>query len=125
MDAVKVLIYSALFLCCTSQALPSCTCNDSHSFCSTTGDLQVTAFVHGVPGLNGSKGEPGQNGRAGDPGPKGEPGMPGPKGIPAEHGSKGAGRVSKESLVISPIFRVNLPSVTYSALAGDGLSTYT
>ena len=51
--------------------------------------------------------------------------MPGPKGIPAEHGSKGAGRVSKESLVISPNYRVNLPSVTYLALAGDELSTYT
>ena len=97
MDAVKVLIYSALFLCCTSQALPSCTCNDSHSFCSTTGDLQLTAFVHGVPGVNGSKGEPGQIGTKGVPGPKGEPGVTGPNGVPGVNGSKGsqgdAGRV--------------------------------
>lgn len=89
MDAVKVLLYSALFLCCTSQALPSCTCNDSHSFCSTTGDLQLTAFVHGVPGLNGSKGEPGQDGTEGAPGPKGDPGMPGPIGVSGLNGSKG------------------------------------
>ena len=97
MDAVKVLLYSALFLCCTSQVLTSCTCNDSHSFCSTTGDLQLTAFVHGVPGLNGSKGEPGQSGRAGDPGQIGEPGTPGLNGVPGVNGTKGskgdAGRV--------------------------------
>ena len=96
MDAMKVLLYSALFLCCTSQVLSSCTCNESHSFCSTTGDLQLTAFVHGVPGLNGSKGEPGQNGTEGDAGPQGQPGMPGPEGIPGEKGSKGnSGKVGR------------------------------
>ena len=106
MDAMKVLLYSALFLCCTSQVPPSCTCNESHSFCSTTGDLQLTAFVHGVPGLNGSKGEPGQKGEAGDPGPKGDPGMPGLNGVPGVNGRKGdqgdAGRAGAPGRIGEP-----------------------
>ena len=108
MDSVKVLLFTALFLCWTSHVLSNCTCDDTNSFCSTNGTFQqLAALVEGPPGQKGSKGEPGDPGRKGAPGLQGEPGPPGSVGVPGTDGSKGDSGDPGRKGAPGPIFSEN------------------
>ena len=90
MDSVKVLLFTALFLCWISHVLSNCTCDDTNGFCSTTRKpQQLVALVKGPPGPKGNQGDPGHLGQKGESGPKGMPGLPGRVGDPGTDGSKG------------------------------------
>ena len=84
MDAMKVLFFTALFLCWTSQALS--VDNDTQCFSSPTGELEFTAHVRGVPGPEGPRGEKGDKGSIGPRGQKGDTGLQRNKG---DHGDTG------------------------------------
>ena len=84
MDAMKVLFFTALFLCWTNQALS--VDNDTQCFSSPTGELEFTAHVRGVPGPEGPRGEKGDKGSIGPRGLKGDTGLQGNKG---DHGDTG------------------------------------
>ena len=99
--SVKVLFFTALFLCWTGQALSQLDEGETQCISSPTGEVNFTARVRGVPGPRGPKGEKGNNGSIGPRGPKGDTGFPGkqgdrgdigltgPKGEKGEEGSKG------------------------------------
>ena len=77
---LQVLLATAILLCWTSHALSQSDDGQSQCIYSPTGEVNFTARVRGVPGLQGPKGEPGDEGRRGPRGPKGNTGVQGPKG---------------------------------------------
>ena len=99
--SVKVLFFTALFLCWTGHALSQLDEGETQCISSPSGEVNFTAHVRGVPGPRGPKGEKGNNGSIGPRGPKGDTGLQGkqgdrgdtgltgPKGEKGEEGSKG------------------------------------
>ena len=86
---MKVLLFIALLLCWTTQALSQSDDNDTQCFSSQTGELEFTARVRGVPGPEGPKGEQGEKGSIGSRGPKGNTGLRGQNGAEGHKGQKG------------------------------------
>ena len=60
-----MLLFLALILCWTLQALSQSGDNDTQCFSTPTGELEISARVHGVPGPEGPKGEQGEKGSIG------------------------------------------------------------
>ena len=86
---MKMLLFLALILCWTRQALSQSGDNDTQCFSTPTGELEITARVHGVPGLEGPKGEQGDKGSIGPSGPKGDTGLKGKRGDRSNTGPMG------------------------------------
>ena len=87
---MKMLLFLALILCWTRQALSQSGDNDTQCFSTPTGELEITARVHGVPGPEGPKGEQGEKGSIGPSGPKGDTGLQGKRGDRGNTGPMGA-----------------------------------
>ena len=93
---MKVLLFAALFLCWTSQALSQSDDNDTQCFSSPTGELEFT--VRGVPGPEGPRGEKGDSGAIGPRGPKGDTGLQGMKGDRGQKGEPSNTTLTQEEL---------------------------
>ena len=88
-SSVKLLLFAALFLCWTSQALSQSDDDDTQCFSNPTGELEFTARVRGVPGPEGPRGEKGDKGSIGPRGQKGDTGLKGMKGHCGDTGPMG------------------------------------
>ena len=77
---VKMLFYAAFFLYWASQALSQSKDNDTQCYRSSTGEVEFTAHVRGVPGSEGPRGEKGDKGIIGPRGQKGNTGLQGNEG---------------------------------------------